>query len=373
MSAEFVDALKGYEYFLKMRGKVSIDDINHYLSREGRKTIKQRTYTHYRKLIANGFRSYIPINKFDVFQALGQIQIAADRRRYEREISQEFIKLSRNGRDWVDSVVIDKSLVGFGIITSEEFPIGKGAQLFLRIEDHYDIPVIAVWRKHDKEDNSTRLGIRAFEFIAKYQISDEQLESSRLTGFFQIKRENEGTLNWKNVIRILGKSNDLLESVSVLLYSLNSLLGTTIHFAQPVLESIRFGSPGEAQVKIDFGIADLLKIILEKLQYWGIEKKRYHEETRKLELENVNLSIEIARNAINLRNDAKAAEISDDVIIGLLEPIKNIFKINKLPDDIFEANSPEKAILQERIIPAIAELIAGDDSDFQITVYRIKK
>ncbi len=30
MSAEFVDALKGYEYYLKQRGKTSLDNVNYF-------------------------------------------------------------------------------------------------------------------------------------------------------------------------------------------------------------------------------------------------------------------------------------------------------------------------------------------------------
>jgi hypothetical protein len=373
MSAEFVDALKGYDYFLKMRGKVTIEDINQYLTSEGRRTIRQRTYVHYRKLIANGFRTYIPINKFDVFQALGQIQIAADRRRYEREPSHKSIKISRDRKEWVNGVVIDRSLVGFGITTNGKFPVSKGSQLYIQIEGYNIIPIIAVWREHKEKGNSTSLGVRAFEFIAKYQISDEKLQSVRLTGFFHISREQKGIIDWNNAFRILEKTNELLESVSDLIYSLDDELGTNVHVAAPILESIKFGSPGSADVKIDFGIADILKIVLEKLQHWGDEKKRYHEETRKLELENANLAIETVRNAINLRKDAQGIGITDDVIVELLEPVKIIFNSKKLPDNIFEEGSLEKAILRERIIPVVAELVAGDDADFRISVHKIRE
>jgi len=372
MSAEFVDALKGYEYFLKMRGKVTIDDINLYLSREGRKTIKQRTYIHYRKLIANGFRSYIPINKFDIFQALGQIQMAADRRRYQRWPSGVNVRISRNGKDWVNSVAIDKSLVGFGITTERKFPVNKGTQLYLQIDGYEIVPVIIVWKEYDIDGKSTRLGVRAFEFVAKYQISDEKALPDRLTGLFTLSREQEGILDWSNVIRILGKTDELLKSVSELIYTLNDVIGTNVQVASPELESIKFGSPGAADIKIDFGVAEILKTILDKLQHWGDEKKRYREETRKLELENANLSIETVRNAINLRKDVQAAGITDDVAAALLEPIRDVFKTNKLPAAIFEEGGPEKAILRERIIPVVAELIAGDDSDFRISIYEIR-
>jgi hypothetical protein len=51
MSAEFVDALKGYEYYLKERGEATIDDVNNYLVTHGRRPIQARTYNHYRKLL----------------------------------------------------------------------------------------------------------------------------------------------------------------------------------------------------------------------------------------------------------------------------------------------------------------------------------
>jgi len=52
MSAKFVDALKGYEYYLKERGEATtIDDVNNYLVTHGRRSIQARTYGHYRKLL----------------------------------------------------------------------------------------------------------------------------------------------------------------------------------------------------------------------------------------------------------------------------------------------------------------------------------
>jgi hypothetical protein len=81
---------------------------------------------YYKKLIAHGFRSYIPINKFDVFQSLGKIELAADRRRYYRETIEQPVLISRDGIRWINGKIIDKSLVGFGIVTQHKFPITKG-------------------------------------------------------------------------------------------------------------------------------------------------------------------------------------------------------------------------------------------------------
>ena len=55
---------------------------------------------------------------------------------------------------------------------------------------------------------------------------------------------------------------------------------------RPTLRSIEFRSPGDGAVKIDLGIAEILKTLFENLRYWGLYRKRYQEETRRVELEN---------------------------------------------------------------------------------------
>src|SRR5512138_2450822 len=142
MSAEFVDALKGYEFYLKERGEATIEDVNNYLITHGRRTIQARTYNHYRKLLAHGFRSYIPINQFDVFQALGKLQMAADRRRYQRDKVQISAKVSYDSENWRDTVIEDKSLVGFGISMVGRLPLTRGKRVWIRLDGYDDIPAI---------------------------------------------------------------------------------------------------------------------------------------------------------------------------------------------------------------------------------------
>jgi hypothetical protein len=142
MSAEFVDALKGYEYYLKERGDATIEDVNNHLSVHGRRPIQLRTYGHYHKLLAHGFRSYIPINKFDVFQSLGRIQMAADRRRYGRDKTKIPAKISVDRTNWKNALIVDKSLVGFGIETSEIFSVSKGTKIWVKLDGYNDIPAI---------------------------------------------------------------------------------------------------------------------------------------------------------------------------------------------------------------------------------------
>jgi hypothetical protein len=319
-------------------------------------------------LLANGFRSYIPINQFDVFQSLGRIQMAADRRRYGRESIELPAKISRNGDKWMASVIIDKSLVGFGILTTEIFPVAKGSKIWVRVDSYEDIPVMVVWREHNKGKGLTRLGIRAFEFITKYRVGDRELESARLTGLLKITRKQEKSLDWRYFYRIFNQTNELLDSVSSLIYALAEIVGVDIQLARPVLETIKFGSAGETQIKIDFGIADMLKTLIDTFLYSGLEKKRLKEENRKSELENANLAIEVARNAVNFRKEALEANIPEIAIDALLEPTKQVLNVEHLPSGLFGDGSLEKAILTERVIPVVVELIAGDDPDFNLSV-----
>ena len=366
MSAQFVDALKGYEYYLSKRGKVSMRDINAHLIHEGRKPIKTRTFVHYQKLLANGFRNYIPINKFDVFQSLGRLQMISDRRRYSRESVEIPAQISRDGRKWTDCTIIDESLVGFGVITKKRFPMKPKTQLWLQRQGYVDIPMINVWRQH--ETNYTRLGLRAFEFIAKYKISNRIIDKTRLKGTLKVIRREETTIQWDELIRILHQTDQLLTAVSDLIYSISDITNKDIRLARAVLYSIKFGSPGEAQVKIDFGIADIIRIVIEKIQFFGLEKKKLRAEIKKTELENQNLMIENYRNAIRLRKEIIEADFPSEIKQELVRPITHLFGINHLPEGSFEEGSIEEAILNERIIPAAAELVAGDDLDFDVDV-----
>jgi hypothetical protein len=378
MAAEFVDALIGYEFFLHNRGKVTLDQINDYLLNNQRRPIQHRTYIHYKKLIENGFRSYIPINKFDVFQSLGKIQMAADRRRYGREITELTAKISRNGVSWVDGTLIDRSLVGFGIITKERFPVSKGSQIWVRLDGYDDIPTIVVWRQHQGE--TTRLGVRALEFIGKYRTTDAKYEAVRLRGIFVISRSVEGDIRWESLFRVLSKSDEFLNAIADLIYSVSDLIGSDVRLASPILDSINFGSPGDAQIKVDFGIAELAKLIIEKLQYWGLDKRKYLAEVKKLEIENEraalenrklaiensNLTIDLLRNAFNLGKETQDQTFGQSFIEEVKGLLRNILGVKQLPQDVFESDSPELAILKKRVLPAGAELVGGDDPDFNV-------
>ena len=366
MSAQFVDALKGYEYFLETRGRANRTEINQHLDSTNRRPIAKRTYTHYEKLLENGFRSYVPINKFDVFQSLGRLQLAADRRRYQRKHEQLPIRISRDQSRWADAIAIDRSNVGFGILTAKRFPIRPGTQLWVRLEGYSSIPVVAVWRNH--LGDQTRMGIRSFEFIAKYRMKELPL-APRKTRTLRVLRHNEGDLYWANLFRVLEKTDELLEAAEDLLITIDEIVKAGVHPAAPMLSSINFSSPGEAQFKVDLGVAEIIKVVVDKLQFWRDQKRRYRAETDQVELENVNLQIEIARNAINLKREAEEGGIGGQVIADLLNgPIQRALGVDELPPELFEEGSLEEGIVDQRLIPAGTDLVAGDDLDFDIEV-----
>ncbi len=368
-NALFVDALKGYEYYLSERGKINLDQINEYLLHNGRNPIAHRTYMHYQKLLRSGFRNYIPINKFDVFESIGKIQIAADRRRYHREAIQQNAELSIDGQKWVNIEITDRSIVGFGILTLKKYPTRTGIAGWIRLSGYHNIPVVIVWRKH--EEGRTRLGVRAMEFIAKFRIKSEELKKLRPSKLLTVKREAEDALEWDNFYGILTKIDELIRSAADLIYSLEELYDIEVHLRQSSLKSIKFGSPGETIIKIDFGIADILRLVLEKVQYWGLQKRKLRAEVEENELNNEaialanqNAKIELLRNVINLDKEMQDEQLTRTIVDGLKEISPDIFGAKLKGKTSFTEESPELAILTERVIPAALDLAVGDDSDY---------
>jgi hypothetical protein len=396
MAAEFVDALLGYDYFLEKRGKVTKDEINDYLVTKGRRPIQQRTYTHYKKLIENGFLSYIPINKFDVFQSLGKLQMAADRRRYNRDKLAEPVQISRDGLDWVDASLTDISIVGFGIVSSR-FPVRPGTQIWLRYNEYSDIPIIVVWRKH--EGAFTKMGVRALEFIAEYRLPGMEIENEMPRGHLTITRSDEGEISWHNLYRILSQTNELLIATNSLIYTVADQTDSEIRIATPIVESIKFGSPGGVEILTALGVSKVLERVFGHLSHIVLDKKRYMEETRKQKLENdglrldnekkeintiyhetqvrqevekrslenINLKIETLRNAYKLATEIKDPTLLDPLVGEIKEQLKAIVGVPELPPGAFEPGTLERSILEKRILPPAAELAGGDDPDYQIS------
>jgi hypothetical protein len=381
MATTFVDALLGYEYFLGKRGHVSQVNINIYLESIGHSPIATRTYTHYRNLLRHGFRSYVPINQFDVSRTLGQLQMAADRRRYSREKVREMGAMVSSDRIiWFPAEVINTSLVGFGMTMANPLTFQSGSLIWVRTENHYDIPAILVWQ--NDYNNGTRFGVRSFEFIANHQISKDKLLLGRATSILIVRKTSETSIDWREFYRIMKKIDELIDASTTLLYSITEIVKRDIIFAPPVILSIKYGSPFGVQLNIDRSVADVVKVPLEKLQFWNLEKERYKMETRKLEIENVireeelkekkleNImrEIEVIRNAIRAGREVIALGISQQVADSLIVSVMNTLNIKQLPSPLFEPGSLERGILTDRLLPAAAELVAGDDPEIEIKV-----
>lgn len=370
MSAKFVDALKGYEYYLSQRGEATRDEVNQFLQGDGRHPISARTYGHYESLRTHGFRSYVPINKFDVFQALGQLQMAADRRRYGREEIELPAKLSLDGKRWTPATLTDKSLVGFGGVTSTRVDASPGDLFLVRIEGFHDIPCILVWAQTDR--NFLRFGLRAVEFIANFSVKIPEDASPRPTNLFTMRRRSETSMSWSELFRVLSKTDELFSATEAFIHAVAELAGRRILLVSPTVTSIKFASPGDVQIKIDFGVAEIIKVVFEKLRFWGDQKRRSKAETRKMEPENANLEIEVMRNALKLKKEAAETGLSAEVIGELITPALEVIGERKMPSKLLSPASLEAGIVRERLLPAAAELIAGDDPEFDVSIEAVK-
>jgi hypothetical protein len=165
------------------------------------------------------------------------------------------------------------------------------------------------------------------------------------------------------------KINQLIDATSDLLDSIANIANRKVKFAPPVISSIKFGSPGDVQVKVDLGAAEVMKIALEKAQLWKLEKERFKSENRGNDLKNSLLEIEVLRNAVKFRNEALESGLTQDLansLFGLV--IMKALNIEELPPNLFESGSLENGILTERLLPAALELVAGDASNMKVAV-----
>ncbi len=367
MTAQFVDALRGYEYFLRLRGQASLEEINDYLVSQARKPISARTFTHYHKLLSFGFRSYIPINKFDVFQSLGRVQVVSDRRGYGREEIGVAAEISRNRTRWFEVDIVDRSPVGLGILVHGRLPIRPGAPLWVRMAGYEDIPTIVVWRNH--LNGSTELGVRATEFISRFAASDSEVGEVRATGELIVDYSPPAEVHWRNLHRILDAVDELLIGSSDLLYSIDEVLGTNLLLANPTVASMLVPGSDGVKLKIDIGCAEVLQVVFEKLEIWGLRKRRLEPRSGQIEMALINSRIEVLRNVVNLRQESEAAGLVQAIGDGLVPALPRVFELAEFPQDLLAASSPERAILASRVLPAAIELLAGDDPSLEIRVH----
>ncbi|MBM4302460.1 MAG: PilZ domain-containing protein [Deltaproteobacteria bacterium] len=365
--ANFVDALLGYEYYIDQSGKASFETVNDFLGQNNRNHISQRTYNHYRSLKRYGFSSYFPINQFDVSRTLGQLPISPDRRRYERENKNIDTKISSDRNIWFSAIMIDKSLVGFGMTTLQDIPMKDGDPIWIRMKQYHDIPAILVWKKADNK--RIRFGVRAIEFIETYRITEDKIRPSRIMGKLIVRESSKVEISWQEIYNLMAKTEKLIDASSGLLKHIAKVINVDVKISPPVLSSIKFSSPGELIVIIDYKLIALLIILIRVIQLWKVEKERLKEETRSVKLDNdmKEIEIEIARKAIKLK---KVFEL--DIIKQLLNEIpawvKKVLNVANLPSNLFEPESLEKGMLKEQLLPVAVDMIAGDNPTIQVEV-----
>ena len=364
MPATFVDLLKGYEYFIDNRGKASLEDINDFLKRSERNKISKRAYTHYRSLMRYGFSSYFPINQFDVSRMLGQLPVAPDRRRYDRKKIEIDTMVSSDGKKWIPATIIDKSIIGFGLFTIQKLPVKRRNLIWIRMEHYHDIPSRLIWKKD--ENNRIRFGVRAIQFITNYKTYKEKITLRKGAGQLIVRKKSQDEISWKEIYILIAKIEKLIDASSGLLNRIGETIHCDIELVRPALSSIKFSSPGELIVIIDWKMVALFLVLIRIIQFWGMEKKRDKIETKALN-DIRQLQIEIARKAIRSRIKYDL-DIIKQVLHEIPTWIRTIFNVNTLPSNLFEPESLEKGILKEQLLPVLLDLIAGDDPKIEVHV-----
>ena len=83
--------------------------------------MKALTYNRCRKPFAAWFYSHTPINQFDCFQTLWQIEMAADRRRCTCDRDKTLAGGSRDGEGWTKATIVNRPLAGFETVVHVKF------------------------------------------------------------------------------------------------------------------------------------------------------------------------------------------------------------------------------------------------------------
>jgi hypothetical protein len=235
------------------------------------------------------------------------------------------------------------------------------------MEGYADIPTIVVWRNH--LNGSTELGVRATEFISRFATGDPVPSEMRDTGSLIVNYSPPGEVEWRNLHQILNAIDELLIGSSDVLYSMDEVLGTHLIIANPTIAY--FGIPGKdgLVLQIDIGCLEVLQVVFEKLEIWGLRKRNVEPQSGQIEMALINSRIEVLRNVVNLRQESESAGLVQAIVDGLFQPLQRVFRM-ELPLELLAPASPERAILSSRVLPAAIELMAGDDPNLEIQFKR---
>jgi hypothetical protein len=399
-NASYRDAAIGYDYFWQNRGKISREDVNKYLSGQRRFQISTRTFGHYRNLLSHGVRHYVSINRFDVLTALERLDAVPDRSGYMREAIDIAAQVSIDNKDWIEARVIDRSQIVLGILINRRISIPTNSPLWVRTHGYDDIPTVVIWR--ELGEDFTRVDVRAAQFLASYR--DNQGESYH-RGFDRlfIERDVEEKILWDDFYRVLTTANELIQATTELLYTLGDAFDTDIRVAETVIQRISFGSPGGAELKIDFGVGDVMKLVLDTFHYWKPDARIREAEAERKQLENRQLKYQIEVDqeksdieAASQREDLKRKQLDNldrklQILSSMQSPLSNPSKAmlvdaiaeqikGELPEilgvsvpperlpELFAPGTPERGLLGGHLLPAAARLYGDGDEDFMVKI-----
>jgi hypothetical protein len=169
------------------------------------------------------------------------------------------------------------------------------------------------------------------EFIAEYRLPEAEGELELPRRYLIISRSDEGEIRWDNLFHILSKTNELLVATNQLIYTIARQTDSDIRLAHPIIELIKFGSPGLVEILTALGVSSVLNSVFGYLRESVLDKKRYLEGTKQLERENDNLSLENERKVIeNICYETKISQETErrSIAIGqCIHPFTQYFDI----------------------------------------------
>lgn len=148
-----------------------------------------------------------------------------------------------------------------------------------------------------------------------------------------------------------------------------------VQIAPPLLVVIKYGSPGLTQIKIDLGVAEVLRVFVENILFYKQKKAKLLAEIEHQKLQNKEKAleiearkIEVGRRAMEWRSEMKEAGVEDEVVKAMMKSVQEALGVDELPGDLFEEGSLERSIVKERLLPAGMDIVAGDDLGYDISV-----
>ncbi|MCL4367802.1 MAG: PilZ domain-containing protein [Actinobacteria bacterium] len=363
-NATFADALVGYRFFLERRGEATIDEVNAFLKRRKRAAISIRTYGHYSKLLQRGFTSYIPINQFDVLHTIGRLSAATDRRKFLRQPASGAVSISKDGAHWIEGQLLDVSEVGIGVRFQCDLTPRRSEIVIVRLVSRSEFAATVVWVWG--AGRTWRAGLRAFELLPRAALA-AKLPMSQLRGLLVLSREGPGEVAWVSLQNIISRADELTRAARDLLAAVRKAAGLEDIPSDPIVRKIEFGSPGSFELKIDLGVERIIRLVLEKIQFWREQKGELRAKVRSVEIANSLQQVELLRNAFALGKEIQDAPLTSALASALRGLCSQMLPGAKIPKSLFDSGTPERAILEHRLLPAALDITAGDDPSYNIS------